>query len=116
MSLRSADVERLRRHGYEGFFFEDEHGYLRLHNVDGRCIFLGGDGHCAVYPWRPEGCVLYPLILYTDVDEVGLHDFCRYRYEFHFTAGDEAWLRRGIAREDAEVAARRSGRPVPGVG
>jgi Fe-S-cluster containining protein len=112
MSLRLADVERLQRQGHSGFYTEDDDGYLQLRNVDGHCVFLQ-DGQCTVYPWRPEGCVLYPLILYTDCDEVGLHGFCPHRHEFRFSIGDEQWLRRGIAKEDAEAEARRRLRGAP---
>jgi len=105
MSLRLADVARLERAGQRDFYRQDEDGYLRLRNVDGRCVFLA-EGRCTVYPHRPEGCVLYPLILFTDCDEVGLHAFCSHRHEFSFASGDEAWLRRGIASEDEEARQR----------
>lgn len=104
-------MDRLRRAGASDFFDEHPDGTLRLRNVNGHCIFLVG-GDCAVYPHRPDGCVLYPLILYTDVDEVGLHELCPWRGEFRFSSGDAAWLRHSIADEDAEVAHRRSVRSV----
>jgi Fe-S-cluster containining protein len=105
MSLRLADVSRLEARGQREFYREGRDGYLRLRNVNGQCVFLLR-GRCSVYPWRPEGCVLYPMILYTDGDEIGLHGFCPFRDEFSFSAGDRAWLRRGIAAEDAEVRER----------
>lgn len=110
MSLTEADVRRLRLAGHENFSRPHTDGTLRLRNVAGRCVFLR-DGRCAVYPDRPDGCVLYPLIWFTDIDEADLDDFCPHRREFRFTAGDREWLRRSIATEDAEVAARRAGGP-----
>ena len=105
MSLRLADVARIERAGHRDFCIQDEQGYLRIENVDGHCIFLV-DGRCSIYPHRPEGCVLYPMILYTDCNEVGLHDFCPHRHEFSFTSGDEEWLCRGIETEDEEARQR----------
>ena len=98
-------MERLERIGATDFFTEDSDGSWRLRNVDGRCVFLN-DGLCSVYPARPDGCVLYPLILYVDVDEVDLHEFCPHRHEFRISAGDRDWLRRSIAREEAEIVRR----------
>jgi len=105
MSLRIADVQRIEAAGHRDFYSEDADGFLRLKNVDGRCIFLD-NGRCAVYASRPEGCVLYPMIYYTDCDAPGLHDFCPHRHEFRFSVGDRAWLCRGIAIEESEAAER----------
>ena len=105
MSLSEADIRRLTRIGCNGFFCEDQDGNLRLRNVDGHCVFLQ-QGRCSVYAQRPEGCVLYPLIYYTDCGETGLHEFCDHRHEFVFSQGDRQWLCRCISREEAEIAAR----------
>jgi len=105
MSLTEAVVRRLERAGHRGFYEAWADGTLRLCNSDGCCVFLI-DGRCVAYPDRPDGCVLYPLIWFTRDREAGLHDFCPYRHEFRFSSGDEAWLERSIAAEDAEVAAR----------
>lgn len=105
MSLTNADVRRIEGAGHRGFYHQDEHSYLRLNNLDGHCVFLQ-DERCIVYHCRPEGCVLYPLIYFTESDQVGLHSFCRYRNQFEFSSGDRAWLRRSITREEAELAAR----------
>lgn len=106
MSLTNSDVLRLERAGANGFFEEWDDGTLRLKNVNGGCVFLV-DGACSVYASRPDGCVLYPLILYTDVDEVGVHELCPFGNEFRFSSGDVAWLRNSIAQEEAEVVQRR---------
>ena len=107
MSLTSADVQRLEGRGLHDVCREDAEGVLRLATTaDGHCIFLSDAGECTVYPDRPEGCVLYPLIYYTHCGEVGLDEFCPHRHEFRFSAGDAAWLERSIATEDAEVRRR----------
>lgn len=105
MSLTVADRRRLERAGHHGFFAQHVDGSLRLVNVQGRCIFLE-NGRCIAYPNRPDGCVLYPLIWFTEEQETGLHDFCPHRYEFRFSTGDREWLERSIKAEEAEVAAR----------
>ena len=116
MSLTEADVRRLERAGHRDFCDLGDDGALRLRNIDGRCIFLAG-GRCVAYADRPDGCVLYPLIWFTEegedgtTGEAGLHEFCDHRHEFRFSQGDREWLERSIAVEDAEVAARRGGSP-----
>ena len=105
MSLTLDDVERLKRGGHRNFYqLHDDHT-LRLKNINGRCIFLV-DGRCVAYRDRPDGCVLYPLIWYTEDEEAGLHEFCPHRHEFRFNVGDHEWLARSIQSEDAEVEAR----------
>lgn len=106
MSLTEADVRRLERAGNRGFYQLHDDGTLRLRNVEGRCVFLES-GQCIVYPDRPDGCTLYPLIWFTEDGQAGLHDFCPHRHEFRFNQGDREWLRRSITIEDAEVAERR---------
>jgi len=105
MSLTVADTQRLERAGHRGFFLQHEDGSLRLVNVDGRCIFLE-NGRCIAYPDRPDGCVLYPLIWFTEDRETGLHDFCPHRHEFRFSKGDREWLERSITTEEHEIALR----------
>lgn len=105
MSLTRADLRRLERAGHRDFCRCHPDGTLRLVTVDGRCIFLV-DGRCAAYPDRPDGCVLYPLIWYTEDRATGLHEFCPHRFEFRFGQGDHEWLGRSIATEEAEVAGR----------
>ncbi len=116
MSLTEADVQRIDQagRGDEEYRFQDQTGYLRLHNVDGHCYFLDAErSSCTIYPHRPEGCVLYPLIFYTDCRETDLDEFCPHRFEFRFSRGDREWLCRGIAKEEAEVAARLACRREP---
>ena len=112
MSLTLDDLRRLEAAGERGFFRERADGTLRLVNVAGRCVFLD-DGRCRVYPHRPEGCVLYPLVWCDATSEPDLHDFCPHAGEFRFSSGDVAWLARSIATEAREITARLSQRSEP---
>lgn len=115
MSLTLEDVRRLEAHGERGFFRREADGTLRLVNVAGRCVFLVG-GRCRVYPHRPDGCVLYPLVWCEETREAVLHDFCPWATEFRFSCGDAAWLARSIATEEREIAERLAGRAGDGPG
>ncbi len=65
MPLTEEDIERLEALGYrrEEFAVRGPDGVWRLRNVDGHCVFLDpSTGRCRVYPHRPMGCRLYPLV------------------------------------------------------
>ncbi len=65
MPLTRSDIERIKSLGYSEDYFVvyDEDGIPRLRNVDGHCVFLDPEtGACKIYPWRPMGCRLYPLV------------------------------------------------------
>lgn len=105
MTLTLSDVERLEKAGFRDFLRPGAEGRLHLRRVSGHCLFLR-DGGCVVYAWRPEGCVLYPLVLDVASDAVVLDDFCPLRAEFSFAAEDHARLRRSVADEEREGARR----------
>lgn len=107
MTLTGADVERLEAAGFRDFVRPGPRGQLQLRRVGDRCLFLR-DGRCVAYGHRPEGCVLYPLVLDVASDAVVLDDFCPHRAEFAFTAVDRARLRGSVADEEREAAARMS--------
>jgi len=72
MPLSRKDIERIMSLGYKvhEFVRVEADGIPRLKNINGHCVFLDEDtGRCRIYPWRPLGCKLYPLIY---VDGVGL--------------------------------------------
>ena len=78
MVLTVEDVERIRSLGY-GLeeFAEVRRGFLRLRNMDGRCVFLDPETRgCRIYGHRPLGCRLYPLIYDVEEDTVALDGFC----------------------------------------
>ena len=65
MPLTREDIERIKSLGYpeEYFVVRGSDGVPRLRNVDGHCVFLDPEtGRCRIYPWRPLGCRLYPLV------------------------------------------------------
>lgn len=64
MILVEEDVRRLERLGFSAEAFSERRGgFLRLKNVDGRCVFYDAkSGKCLVYPYRPLGCRVYPLV------------------------------------------------------
>lgn len=65
MLLSNEDIERLERKGYSREFFAslNKEGYFKLSNVRGFCVFYEAKNHeCRVYPIRPLGCCLYPVI------------------------------------------------------
>ncbi|MEM2144889.1 MAG: YkgJ family cysteine cluster protein [Candidatus Jordarchaeaceae archaeon] len=67
MLLSSRDIARLEALGYDRkeFAVTTPDGFHQLRNIEGRCFFFK-EGKCIIYPSRPEGCVLYPVIL--DID------------------------------------------------
>jgi Fe-S-cluster containining protein len=65
MPLTREDIERIERLGYrrEELVVVGDDGIPRLRNIDGHCVFLDPrSGRCKIYPWRPLGCRLYPLV------------------------------------------------------
>lgn len=82
MILSYRDIESIEKMGYEKFFFVSEHnGWLQLKNVDGRCVFHNGT-ECSIYPQRPKGCTLYPVVYDNDDKRAILDDECPQRHCF----------------------------------
>ena len=79
MSLTNEDVERLEAAGERDFYHPADDGSLRLATIGDRCVFLL-EGRCRVYPNRPDGCVLYPLVWNVVSREPDLHEFCPYAH------------------------------------
>ena len=106
MPLSSRDIERIVKLGFklEDFTVEEE-GEVRLRNVSGRCFFLTDDG-CKIYPYRPEGCRLYPLIYDERSGEFLMDTICPYRHEFKVKEEDKAKLLRLLERLSKETKTR----------
>ncbi|RLG64560.1 YkgJ family cysteine cluster protein [archaeon] len=65
MELTEEDIRRIEKLGFkrEGFTVTHADGRVTLKNVNGHCIFLDeSTGKCTIYPHRPIGCRLYPII------------------------------------------------------
>ncbi|MEM4729665.1 MAG: dCTP deaminase [Thermoplasmata archaeon] len=85
MPLTSGDIERIEALGFrrEDFIISTK-GWTRLRNVNGACFFLRG-GICSIYPHRPEGCRLYPVVLDVETREAVLDPECPSRDCFRIT-------------------------------
>jgi Fe-S-cluster containining protein len=88
MPLSQGDIERIRGLGHRlrGFAVKVD-GEWRLRNSSGRCVFLSGDG-CGIYPFRPEGCRLYPLVYDERTRRALIDGACRHGDEFDVTRED----------------------------
>ena len=77
MPLSREDIKRIEDLGYpRDHFLIWRKGLPRLRNTDGHCVFLDvTSGKCMIYPHRPEGCRLYPLI-YTRARGVMVDPLC----------------------------------------
>ena len=85
MLLSQQDIKKLVHHGYHRDFFCREHdGWLMLKNSEGRCVFHDGT-QCTVYPHRPQGCLVYPLIFDEETKSVILDSECPYHMLFSMT-------------------------------
>lgn len=88
MPLTEDDIRRLEALGYrrEEFAVKGPDGVWRLRNVNRHCYFLDpATGACRVYPWRPEGCRLYPLVYDPSTGEVVVDAEC----PMHWAVGAE---------------------------
>jgi hypothetical protein len=78
MMLSSGDVERLERVGYDRqrFVRYDRHGFARLKNDQGTCIFYDHEKcRCKTYTHRPSGCRVYPVI-FSKKEGIIVDDLC----------------------------------------
>ena len=93
MPLSNYDIKRVLKLGHklEYFVAKTDEGW-RLKNDSGRCVFLIEE-RCRIYPHRPEGCRLYPLV-YDEILEKGVIDpLCPYGYLFKVQKNDVAKLK-----------------------
>jgi Fe-S-cluster containining protein len=79
MPLTSEDIHRIESSGKKDFYHE---GTRQLRNIDGRCVFLTPEGDCTIYPIRPRGCRLYPLIMSLPSREPILDEECPHHKMF----------------------------------
>lgn len=85
MVLTNQDVQRIKKEGYDvGFFVKEHQGWLRLKNSQGRCVFHNGI-KCTIYPSRPEGCILYPIVFDKDTDSAIYDSECPMKHCFRLT-------------------------------
>ena len=102
MPLSRDDIKQILKLGYslEYFAAKTSEGW-RLKNRYGRCVFLDEEG-CKIYPQRPEGCRLYPLV-YNEASETAmLDDLCPHNDEFKVNDEDIERLIDLLARLEKE--------------
>lgn len=78
MMLSNADVERLEKVGYnkQKFMRYDRHGFARMKNCRGVCIFYDTEKRrCKAYRRRPSGCQIYPVI-YSEKEGIIVDELC----------------------------------------
>ena len=88
MPLSRSDIKRILKMGYslKDFAVKTAEGW-QLKNRSGRCVFLG-EGGCKIYPYRPEGCRVYPLVYDEASGTAVLDDLCPYKDEFKVSDRD----------------------------
>ena len=93
MPISHVDIDRISRLGYrpEDFVVETGEG-AQLKNRYNKCVFLSKSG-CSIYPHRPEGCRLYPLIYDEDIHKAVLDNLCPWRCEYEIGDDDIQALR-----------------------
>jgi len=78
MMLSYTDIERLKRLGHDKQMFVryDRHGFARLKNRHGFCVFYDVEKcRCQIYRHRPLGCRIYPVI-YSEQEGIVVDDLC----------------------------------------
>jgi Fe-S-cluster containining protein len=81
MLLSNTDIEFLERLGHDSqkFVWHDRHGFPRLKNRRGFCVFYDVEKcRCKIYRHRPLGCRIYPVI-YSEQEGVIVDDLCPMR-------------------------------------
>jgi uncharacterized protein len=82
MILTTSDIQTIEKLGYEKpFFVSERNGWLELKNKKGRCVFHNGT-RCTIYDYRPEGCVLYPIVYEKNHRMAILDSDCPQRHYF----------------------------------
>ena len=88
MPLSDLDLNRILKLDYELECFAVKiGGEWRLKNDSGRCVFLIEE-RCGIYPHRPEGCRLYPLVYDEAQRKAVIDPLCRYGYLFKVQKND----------------------------
>lgn len=116
MPLTKQEVDRISRLGFApAEFIEEVDGWLQLRNArEGCCSFLRF-GLCSIYPDRPEGCRLYPIVFDVDGNKAVLDPDCPHRRGFDLSGGKGREVRSLADKLGRERRERRlhKGRPRP---
>ena len=79
MLLCEEDIKRIEKLGYSREYFAevDKDDFIRLRNINGHCVFLDPVSNlCKIYPNRPTGCKLYPVIFDQNKNKCIVDKFC----------------------------------------
>ena len=79
MLLCEEDIKKIENLGYsrDEFTYIDDDGFVRLKNINGHCIFLDPHSNlCLIYPNRPIGCRLYPVVYNLDKNKCIVDKLC----------------------------------------
>jgi len=88
MPLSNLDLRRILKLNYKlEYFAVETNGGWRLKNNRGRCVFLLEKG-CKIYPYRPEGCRLYPLVYDETQKKAVIDPLCPYGNLFEVQKND----------------------------
>jgi len=78
MLLSIEDIKRIEKKGFHKKYFMkiSKDGYAQLRNYNGYCVFYSLEEHrCIIYPDKPTGCGVYPVILDEDIGII-IDDLC----------------------------------------
>ncbi|MDG6219046.1 MAG: YkgJ family cysteine cluster protein [Candidatus Thermoplasmatota archaeon] len=102
MFLSNEDINRIEKYGFSrDLFVDDVDGWLRLKNKNGYCVFHDGK-NCLIYPKRPEGCKLYPVIYDADNDCAIIDTDCPHCTYFSITKECKKRLFSLVSRIESE--------------
>jgi len=88
MPLSDLDLNRILKRGYKlECFAVKTDGEWHLKNSSGRCVFLVEE-RCGIYPHRPEGCRLYPLVYDETLRKAMIDPLCPYGHLFRVQKND----------------------------
>ena len=79
MTLTMADINRIRRLGYDpdDFIRIAKDGFAELRNIDGCCYFYDAESaSCRIYHHRPQGCRHYPIVYDMALDKCAVDCEC----------------------------------------
>ena len=86
MVLTNHDIDTIQKLGYEYQFFVTKHNeWLQLKNTHGHCVFYNGT-ECGIYPYRPKGCTLYPIVYDKTKNRAMLDNECPQRHCFSLSS------------------------------
>ena len=82
MILTKEDIKRIEKNGFKKEDFSIKNNeYINLKNINNKCFFHDGK-KCIIYPIRPVGCKLYPIIYDVETQSAIIDKECPYHDYF----------------------------------